>query len=157
LQFALAAIGPAAAPAVPELTKSLDSENEEVQYSAVYALGRIGEQAKDACPELLKLLGGEEEFAKIAAVWALTRIDPGRPEIAETGLPILTRALQSGRELVRAEAASTLAEIGEPARPAIPALQAALNDPSPSVRQAAENAIQRIETGAAKQTPKKQE
>jgi HEAT repeat protein len=146
-QFALAAIGPAAAPAVPELTRALDSENEEVQYSAVYALGRIGEQAKDSCPELLKLLGREEEFPRIAAIWALTRIDPGRPEIVETGLPILTAALQSDRDLLRAEAASTLAEIGEAARPALPALRTALNDPSPSVRQAAENAIQRIETG----------
>jgi HEAT repeat protein len=149
VQFALGAIGPAAAPAVPELSKSLDSENEEVQYSAVYALGRIGEQAKDACPELLKLLGREEEFPRIAAVWALTRIDPGRPEIVETGLPILTQALQSDRELLRAEAAATLAEIGEGARPALPALRTALNDPNPSVRQAAETAISRIESGNA--------
>jgi HEAT repeat protein len=147
VQFALASIGPAAAPAVPELTESLESENEEVQYSAVYALGRIGEQAKDACPNLLKLLGREEEFPRIAAVWALTRIDPGRPEIIETGLPILTEALQSDRDLLRAEAASTLAEIGEAARPALPALRAALNDPSPSVRQAAETALERIESG----------
>jgi HEAT repeat protein len=73
-------------------------------------------------------------------------------------LPILTGALQSDRDLLRAEAAATLAEIGEAARPALPALRTALNDPSPSVRQAAETAIQRIESGkqATKQPVQKQ-
>jgi HEAT repeat protein len=145
VQFALAAIGPAAAPAVPELSRSLASENEELQYSAIYALGRIGEQAKDACPELMKVLDRDEEFPRIAAVWALSRIDPGRPEVVETGIPLLTSALQSDREAVRAEAAATLGEIGEPARPALSDLQQALDDSSPAVQDAAQKAIQRIE------------
>jgi HEAT repeat protein len=144
-QFALAAIGPAAAPAVPQLSQSLSSENEEVQYSAIYALGRIGEQAKDACPELMKVLEREEEFPRIAALWALSRIDPGRPEVVETGVPLLAKALQSDREAVRAEAAATLGEIGEPARPALSELKQALDDPTAAVQEAAKKAIERIE------------
>jgi HEAT repeat protein len=144
-QFALAAIGPAAAPAVPQLSQALSSNSQEVQYSAIYALGRIGEQAKDACPELMKILDREEEFPRIAAIWALSRIDPGRPEVVETGIPLLAKALQSDREAVRAEAAATLGEISEPARPALSDLKQAQEDPSAAVQEAARKAIERIE------------
>jgi HEAT repeat protein len=147
VHFALAAIGPGAGAAVPSLLESLKSEDDDIKYSATYALGKIGEQAKDAYPELMKIMNSEEEFPRIAAVWAMTRIDPGRPEVVTAAVPLLTRALQSDRDLVRTEAAATLGEIGAPAKAALPALKQALNDRSAAVQDAARQAIQRIEGG----------
>lgn len=146
VQFALAAIGPAAAPAATKLVESLSSNNEQVKYSAMYALGRIGEQARDAAyQDLVQLSNSDDQFTRITAVWAMVRLDPGRPEVAETAVPLLTEALKSEREIVRIEAASTLGELGKLASPALPALKKALEDPSPAVKEAAQAAIDRIE------------
>lgn len=145
IQFALAALGPAAAEAVPELIESLSSENEEIKYSAIYALGRMGEHARPAYNELMNNLESENEFLQVASTWAMVRIDPGQPRIAEVGVPLLAKALQSDREVVRVEAASTLGELGESAQAALPALKGALRDQSPAVQEAAQKAIERIE------------
>ena len=148
VQFALAAIGPAAGTAVPELVKSLSAENEAVRYSAIYALGSLREQGRPAYNELLNNLSSEDEFLQIASVWAMARIDPGQPEVAETGVPILVKAMQSDREMMRIEAASTLGELGEAAKAGLPALKQALNDKDQRVQEAAKKAIARIEEGA---------
>ncbi len=146
LHFALAAIGPASAPAAPKLVEALASDDNQVKYSAIYALGRIGEQARDAAyQDLVQLLATDDQFTRIAAVWAMVRLDPGRPELAEKAVPLLTEALKSDREEVRAEAASTLGELGKHAQPAAPALKKALQDPSTAVQEAARAALERIE------------
>src|SRR5262249_45722363 len=49
----LEAMGPAAAAAVPELTKAL--HNSELQRDALRALGAVGAAAKPAVPEIVKL------------------------------------------------------------------------------------------------------
>jgi len=118
-QFALANIGPGAAAAVPQLTEALGHANEEVRGSACYALGRIGPEARSATPALLKMLKDEEGFLKIASVWALVRIDGVNPRIGRLAVPLLIRGLQNDRELVRAEAARMLGEMGPQAEAAL--------------------------------------
>jgi HEAT repeat protein len=68
--------------------------------------------------------------------------------VAETGVPILVKAMQSDREMLRIEAAGTLGELGEAAKAGLPALKQALNDKSPRVQEAATKAIARIEEGS---------
>ncbi|MBW3597300.1 MAG: HEAT repeat domain-containing protein [Planctomycetes bacterium] len=145
VQFALAAIGPAAEAAAPELVNSLSAENDQVKYSAIYALGSMGEQGRAGYNELLNNLNSEDTFLQIASIWAMARIDPGQPAVAEIGVPILIESLQSDREVIRVEAASTLGELGAYAKAALPALKQALNDKSQRVQEAAKKAIARME------------
>lgn len=53
----LAQYGPRASEAVPELTKLLGHEDEDVWKLSAWALGRIGPAAKPAVPKLLKVAG----------------------------------------------------------------------------------------------------
>lgn len=59
-------------------------------------------------------------------------------------IPYLTNCLRNTNNDVRAEAAHALGLIGEPARPAVPALREALNDRVIDVRQAAKRALEII-------------
>ncbi len=145
VQFALGAIGPDAAAAVPQLIESLTAADPEVRYSACFALGSIGPAAEDALRPLAKQVTGKvDDFMPIAAAWAMVRIRPHDKNIEAHAVPLLTQALGSDRERVRVEAATTLGDIGEAAKTSLPALQEATQDKSPAVRAAAEEAIKKI-------------
>ena len=146
VQFALGAIGPDAAVAVPQLIESLTSTDAEVRHSACFALGSMGPAADDALRPLARQVTGKvDDFMPIAAAWAMVRIRPHNESIVTHAVPLLTQALGSDRERVRVEAAITLGDIGEAAKPSLPALkEAALQDKSPAVRAAAEEAIKKI-------------
>ena len=147
IQVTLAMIGPAAAPALAELKKSLAAEQEEVRLSAIYALGKIGPAAAEAIPELRKNIApaGEDRFERLASVWALLRIKPGDSTLIKIAVPLLTRALESERENVRAEAATALGDLGAPAATATEALAKLRdNDSSDRVRAAAEGALKKL-------------
>ncbi|HID21250.1 MAG TPA: HEAT repeat domain-containing protein [Planctomycetaceae bacterium] len=77
-------------------------------------------------------------------------IQPGDKQIRRWAVPLLTQALKDPRAHVRAEAASTLGELGHDATSSLPALRQLLDDPSPDVRSAADEAIRQIESPAAK-------
>ena len=145
VQFALGAIGPQAAVGVPQLIQSLTAQDPEVRHSACFALGSIGPAATAAIRPLAKQVTGKvDDFMPIAAVWAMVRIRPHNKKIEARAVPLLTQALSSDRERVRVEAAMTLGDIGEAAKVSLPALEKAVQDQSPAVRAAAQEAIKKI-------------
>jgi len=146
VQFVLGTIGPEAAAAVPTLVASLSDENLEVRRSAIFALGRMGPAAAEAAPALRKFGRADDQFHRLGAVWALVQIETGNTELRRRAIPLFVRALGDDRfEIRRIEVARVLGLIGPLAKPAVPALQKALQDPSPRVRRAAEEALKRIQ------------
>ena len=154
----LAARGAAAATAVPDLIAVLNRVPDPVRIAATYALGAIGAPAVeplaavlrgsgDALPRLLHGVSRSKQ-----AVWreqALVMDDAGHAlaAIGAAALPVLVDLLQDASEWARLNAAFALGEMDAAARDAVPALAAALGDPSHFVVRAAADALGAI--GAA--------
>jgi HEAT repeat protein len=78
-------------------------------------------------------------------VWAALKIKPEDASLFDAAIPKLRQALQREQELARLEAAVALGEIGPRAATALPMLEMlAEEDPSRTVRAAAEEAVRRI-------------
>jgi HEAT repeat protein len=144
IQFALAAIGPEAAEAIPALVGSLSSDKDPIRGSAAFALGRIGPAARAAVPALRKNMTDPNPIVRLASLRALLQIQPREPRLAAVATPLLLKALDSEHELVRAEAAAALGELGGSGKPAIPRLKTLLEDDSPLVRERAADALKRL-------------
>ena len=106
--------------------------------------------AKEAIPTLRKMLtGNADPFVHVACLWALVRIHPNDPQLVAEAVPALAKALGvSDREMVRIEIAGTLGNLGVAAKPALPALQKALQDENETVRTVAAKAIEQIEAAS---------
>jgi HEAT repeat protein len=145
--MAIAALGPAAKAAVPALEKLLGDEaaSPESRYPAAYALGSIGPEAVAVEPLLRKLSESGDEMLATVCVWAALKIKPEDASLFDAAIPKLRQALQREQELARLEAAVALGEIGPRAATALPMLEMlAEEDPSRTVRAAAEEAVRRI-------------
>jgi HEAT repeat protein len=155
--LAIAAIGPDAASAVPDLMKMLAdppaaaaSQSEAAvlgqrRFAAIYALGRIGPAAHEASARLRELAGSPEEFLATVATWASLKITPQDASLFESAVPLLRRAVRADREMVRLEAAVALGDIGAAAESAIPILElVSEDDASAAVRTAAAEALKKI-------------
>lgn len=121
---ALMRAGPEARPAVPALVRILTGEPSFTQLLAVLVLARIG---PDAVPELRKALDSKSAKGRELAARALGVI--GDPS-AVSGL--VARLKEDKDDNVRRSAATALRQMS--ARPALPALRAALDDADPEVR-----------------------
>ena len=131
---ALAAVG---APAARELLVSaLSDPDADVRACAAQGLGEL--QAAEAVDGLAHCLADPSPFVSRIAADALGRI--GAPAIQA-----LIAALQEGETLARAGAARALSVI-QPEE-AVPALCAALDDPSAVVTHYAEKALERMGVG----------
>ncbi len=75
----------------------------------------------------------------------LLKLNPGHSQLEQFAVPLLIQALNAERELARIEAATTLGELGAAAKPAVEPLKKLLNDQSPVVRKAAEEALQKLQ------------
>ena len=131
---ALAAVGTPAAGQV--LIDTLADPDRDVRACVAYGLGEIG--AEEAIPGLVHLLADDSPLVCRVAADSLARI--GAPAV-----PALIDALQSEMVLTRAGAARALSFI-QP-QEAIPALFAALDDPSAIVTHYAEEALERMGVG----------
>ncbi len=143
-QFALSAIGPGASAAIPALIKSLSADDDEIRASAAFALGKMGASGRAAVPALRQALRSESFIVKLASVRALLEIQPGQRQLGIIAAPLLLRGLDHDNELVRAEAARALGELGELGRRAIPRLKELSEDDSELVRQAAAEALKQL-------------
>lgn len=146
-QLALAAIGPPAAPAVPVLIESLTSQDEQVRVSACYALGKIGADAAAAVPALEKQLESGDLASCTGVTWALLQICPQDEQLCAKAIPLLVQALERDEDLVRVEAATALGQLKAAATPEIIARlkELAARDSSQRVREAAEEAVKKLE------------
>jgi RNA polymerase sigma factor (sigma-70 family) len=142
---ALAAVGAHSKEAVAVVIELLkDHARTGVGRSAAAALGEFGPAAKPAIPALCEALNGEGGGWWVAAD-ALGRI--GGEEV----VPILADALTSTDADIRLVAMQRLGDLGPLAKPAVEALQNAnLNDPRPTNRKAAAEALQKIKGGPMK-------
>ncbi len=105
-------------------------------------LGDCGPAALSTLPALTKLLKDAAGDVRVASAEALLKIAPEKQ--GEAGLVVLADALKHPDLLVRRRAAEALAGRGALARRVLPALNAALQDPEPEVRQAAGDALKRV-------------
>ena len=107
-----------------ELISSLNSTSESIGLQAAYALPRFG---AEAVPALVRCLQEEPEMTRRNACYALNAV--GSAAVAS-----LRDALKDSREYARDNAAEALGDLGNKAKPAVPALVEMLADTSSSVR-----------------------
>lgn len=170
----LEALGPMAAPAIPELIPLLGDE--QTAYPAALALGAIGEIA---VPELVQCLTNANTRLRVSAVQAinfmhgaeeaipslLTCLTDPEPDVRfiaaialgdmrkhpETVVPHLIVLLDDAESSVRQAGIIALGLYGSAAEAATEKLAMIQNDPSREVQQAAKTALERIrpkQTGA---------
>lgn len=118
----LANIGP---PAVPALVASLDEDRLLASMEANDALAEIG---TDAVPELIRLLESEDDPVQLAMA------SYGLRQVGREGVTALEEALGSDKEVVRLISLDTLRQMGEDAKPALPAVLKALHHDDPAMR-----------------------
>jgi HEAT repeat protein len=104
------------------------------------ACGGCGKSQKST-DELLVDVKGSQEKERLVAV----RLLPQHNGDAARVVPALIEALKDKEGDVRRSAAIGLGSFGEQARDAIPALQAVLGDRDTRIREAARNAIRKID------------
>jgi HEAT repeat protein len=127
---------------VKDVAGALRDSDRNVRLGAISVLGRIGPTAKGAMPALTEALGDPDAAVRITAAEVIVGIDTGKVAAV---LPVLTEGLLKDKdEQVRRSAAYVIGQIGSPAKDAVTALNQALKDPSPDVRQAAAAALEKV-------------
>jgi HEAT repeat protein len=156
------------AAALASLVATLGDPDEEMHETAVEVLGDLGPAV---IPTMLGLLSTGDAAARRSACEVLEEIEGDSPEALQAlvgalgdsekevreaarfclsvkegpAIPFLLEGLRSADAVRRRAVCETLSDMFDDARPALPALKAALKDPDPKVREAAEEAIDAIE------------
>ena len=128
--------------AVPEYIEALGDENGSVRYWAVVGLHnscKTPQIIRGVRPAVKKMLQDPAAVVRIAAAHALC--DWGE---ADEGLGVLTKELEGKTAKVRLYAVIALNKIGEKARPAIPAIKAALKDSDNYVKRVAQTTLKKL-------------
>jgi HEAT repeat protein len=139
----LGRIGPLAREALPALVRALADESEPVRRNVAAALARIDPdwstdpEIRDAIPSLVEKLRHPGEAGQMAA--------DGLVLIGPAAVSVLSEALTADDRVLREAAATTLGRIGPKARAAIPTLVRALQDRHGWLREAASQALQKID------------
>lgn len=137
-------IGPAAAPAIPDVAAVLAEPG--LTAEAAVALSYMG---PNAFPPLRDALAGPDAIVRREALRSIGKLKERAPLDLASVLPLLIQGLKDRDESVRAVAATYLGIIHEGAEQAVPALVAALADPDPEVRRASAAALGSFEDAAA--------
>ena len=131
----LGRIGPGAHEAVPALLKILEDDKNSLSADAAWALARIG--AREALPFLIKALPQRDDSQlSLVAPMALLLLTRDNEALTRIVLPRVVELLGHESAVVRSEAASSLAALGENAAVAVPDLAAGLQDADPALRSA---------------------
>lgn len=131
--------------AIPPLIEALEDSNRIVRANAAFALGKIGPSAKQAIPTLTKLLTDPDADVRAAASKAVGAIDP-KATVAIG--PLVRRLRGDWREMKNA--AESLSKMGEAA---VPPLIEALHDRELKVRIAAAHILGEIGPAAKDAVP----
>jgi len=130
---------------IPKLITALKDESGKVRSHCAAALGQLG---KAPIGRLVSALGAKPPHAGEAAARALARLCP-------LSINAVEEALRTGKSsAVRANAAVALGYMFIVAKPTLPTLFAAMDDPEPAVRSAAAVALCRIGEQAGTVVPR---
>ena len=138
---AIGQIGPKAEAAVPALAAALRDEVALVRAVAASNLIGMGSKGRPAIAALKETLQDKDVVVRLRAAQALVAIDAGSDD---SSIPVLVDSLKQDIEFVRSDAAIILGDMRARAKAAVSALNAALKDPSPGVRNTAETALKKI-------------
>jgi HEAT repeat protein len=130
--------------AVPVLTAALRDNDEKVQVAAALALLEIEPRNADCQPIIERALLGGHGPAFIAV--------GASGEDAQWAVPTLVKLLSDRKTMVRALAAKTLGEIGSKGEEVDAALRRGLRDENRAVRNASQQALDRLRVGADSRT-----
>jgi hypothetical protein len=138
--WAFGVLGPVARPAARELGWLAVNRPGAVGDRAARALMDMGTNAEPAFPIIINALCSTNDSTSSRAAWFVgsLRIPP------QSAVGPLVTALKSPRPYVRLIAVNSLAKLQAGAKPAMPALLEALNDPDTAVRAAAAAALMQI-------------
>jgi hypothetical protein len=143
----LAALGPMASPAVPELKRLLFTNYWHSSIKeAAYALATIG---SEGIAILTNAVQPQEEWSGMCAIWALGQ----HPEAGTNVIPFLIGATSSTSEGTACGAIQVLGLFHTDAEHVIPALTNALGSANPSVRRDAARALGQFRSPAASAAP----
>ena len=121
-----AAMASAGVYALPSMIQSMQHSDAAVRYWGATGVGNVGKTAVNARQPMIDALKDKSPSVRIAAARALAKLGD-----LESALPVLEMELQSEHQWGRLAAAIVLDEMGDQARPAIPALKKALvNQPN---------------------------
>jgi HEAT repeat protein len=138
----LGGMGTAAAPAASAILKLLHDDNAEIRQAAALGLSKIGPEASTALPELLKAARDRDKSVRCHAIHAIGSL--GKP--AMSAIPELIEILRKDEVAdVRVAAIEELAAFGPDAKAAIDALNTAARDGRPAIREAAQEALKKIQ------------
>ncbi len=122
---------------LPKLTELLDDPDAGVRFWAATGCAALGEKAKPAADALAPLLDDPSPDVRVAAAEALCLI--GRREAA---LDTLASLLEQTHWAASLRAVNTLENLGELARPALPAVRKAAANANGYVKRAADHAVE---------------
>jgi HEAT repeat protein len=167
-------MGIEAAPAVLALSKAMEDEDRDVRRLALQAISQVGPQSESYLPVLKNSLEDNDLSVRIAAAFAVNRIEPNdvshqrvlidAMKLGEGGIivrvgqlnspgwavPTLIDLLDDRRAGIRRITANALEQIGPAAVTAKPALErVATNDPDERAREAAQLALDRMNTSGS--------
>jgi len=134
---ALAAIGPAAAPAVAGLVVALKDKEANVRAASASALGKIGPGAKRASRALGDALRDGDAEVRRQSAGALGEVGPA----AAGGVPALLRGIDGDDAELTRLCVQALGLIGPETKTIMPALEAQLKSANRGVREAAIRAV----------------
>ena len=148
----LASMGEDARPALPKLRSLANSENDKLRYHVAEALWRIDKNPEPLIPFRIEALR-EPKLVK-GTQWGYIGFLGTHAARHPAAIETIAHMLLTAEDFtVRAHAANVLEEMGPAARPALPQLRRAALDEWLTVRDAATNAIVRIETEGIRLRP----
>jgi HEAT repeat protein len=137
--LALAAIGEASAPAVPQLAAALDNKLNRI--AATYALGSIGRVPGDIQAKIQANTKDDDPMLRTVSHWALAKLNPEDQNQVRQAVELLAEQLKNNDRRVRLAAARGLVDL-QPA-PSItqPILKRVMDEASPETLDAVLDAL----------------